>query len=172
MPKTFVHVHFATLSPETYRKHLCIAKSPTHIIRKRRTKSAIEVLLGEDLPRHDSADAIAVGIAAIDRKFTLRASFTWKRDTHQSWYDALFAPPPVPLTSDDQSLSACPSSQDLPQTTPVDQKKEPIKDDEDDPCEPDPFHGNTGPDSPDCAKLIEEEDGTIFGGGGCSSGDY
>ncbi len=150
MPKMPVKMHFATLAPETYRVYLGIPRTKTHAERKRATKARIELLIGESLPRHDSTDAIAVGLAAVDRKFTLRQSETWKPDTHQSWYDALFAQvpnEPQPQTSDDP-------------LTPVDQKEEPIIDEYD--C---------GPPAVKLIQVEDEADGTIFGGGGCS-GDY
>ncbi len=57
-----------TVAPETVRRSLCLLKQKSYALRKQKTFEAVCDGLKVYLPRHDTSDAIALGIAAITSK--------------------------------------------------------------------------------------------------------
>lgn len=67
-PITDMKFKLVVISPENARRCLNLLKQKTYQQRKQKTKECIENGLGIFLPRHDTSDAIAQGLAAIISK--------------------------------------------------------------------------------------------------------
>lgn len=74
-PITDMKFKLVVVSPENARRCLNLLKQKTYLLRKQKTKECIEEGLGIFLPRHDTSDAIAQGLAAIiSKRLTLVAT--------------------------------------------------------------------------------------------------